>query len=539
MIARNPLHGSGRADFPHPALTSGDDAHAAQWKRMIDMRRRQPAVDQSPHPCPAKAGPLATVRQRPVPEPADPLTEQIQRCAVHGHSVVAEMPTYNRAQPLAYFRDGNVHTLLQLSFHLVQLRLQSLANCLPQHREVAVAPLLRADMREAEEVKSLRLSFTTLLPVLDRIRSELQKARLFGVQFEMELPKPLGEFRPEPFSIRLLLESDHDVVGVPHDDYIAVRLLSTPCLDPQVKGVMEIDVRQQRRCTAALWRSFLHPYSRPIFEHARVQPFLDEPHHAPVRYAMFDELHQPFVRDRIEKAADVQIEHPAHMLRQQSRVKRIQRVMLASPRTEPIRESEDATVIAVDANRNLITVERDTGGVVSYDPARVRGIDAYRETDKSFAVGDRLQMTAHYRDLDLPNRILGTVEQVTNGELTVRMDSGRIVAFDPQEMRHFDHGYAVTSHSSQGLTAERVLVNMDTEMHSNLINARFAYVSISRGSHAAHIFTNNAAGLGERLSHDSLKTSAINITKEEEPKLGLTQNQSLNKQAEVGVQLSM
>ena len=65
-------------------------------------------------------------------------------------------------------------------------------------------------MREAEEVKSLRLSFSTLLPVLDRIRSELQKARLFGVQFEMELPKPLGEFRPEPFSIRLLLESDHE-----------------------------------------------------------------------------------------------------------------------------------------------------------------------------------------------------------------------------------------------------------------------------------------------------------------------------------------
>ena len=35
MIAHDPLPGSGRADFPHPALTSGDDAHAAQRKRMI------------------------------------------------------------------------------------------------------------------------------------------------------------------------------------------------------------------------------------------------------------------------------------------------------------------------------------------------------------------------------------------------------------------------------------------------------------------------------------------------------------------------
>ena len=198
-----------------------------------------------------------------------------------------------------------------------------------------------------------------------------------------------------------------------------------------------------------------------------------------------------------------------------------------------------AAVIAVDSKNNFITVQRDSGHIVSYDPSRVRGIDAYCEREKSFAVGDRIQMTAPYRDLDLPNRALGTVEQITSGELTVRMDSGRTVTFNPHEMRHFDHGYAVTSHSSQGLTAERVLVNMDTEMHSNLINARFAYVSISRGSHEVQIFTDNATELGERLSHDSSKTSAMTITNEEKPKLGWSQNQSLSQQAGVGVQLSI
>jgi len=30
MIAHNPLHGSGQAGFPHPALALGDNAHAAQ-----------------------------------------------------------------------------------------------------------------------------------------------------------------------------------------------------------------------------------------------------------------------------------------------------------------------------------------------------------------------------------------------------------------------------------------------------------------------------------------------------------------------------
>jgi hypothetical protein len=44
---------------------------------------------------------------------------------------------------------------------------------------------------------------------------------------------------------------------------------------------------------------------------------------------------------------------------------------------------------------------------------------------------------------------------------------------------HFDHGYALTSHSSQGLTTERVLV-VDTDVYPDQLNSRFGYVSISR-----------------------------------------------------------
>ena len=41
-----------------------------------------------------------------------------------------------------------------------------------------------------------------------------------------------------------------------------------------------------------------------------------------------------------KKPLDVQIEHPVHFSRQQSRVERIQRLMLAAPWPEPIREAE-------------------------------------------------------------------------------------------------------------------------------------------------------------------------------------------------------
>jgi len=83
--------------------------------------------------------------------------------------------------------------------------------------------------------------------------------------------------------------------------------------------------------------------------------------------------------------------------------------------------------------------------------------------------------------------------------MSVRLDGakGRIVFFDPKEMRHFDHGYAVTSQSSQGLTAQRVLVNMDTEAHPELINSRLAYVSTLRGLSRGAGLTNDAATQGE------------------------------------------
>ncbi len=114
------------------------------------------------------------------------------------------------------------------------------------------------------------------------------------------------------------------------------------------------------------------------------------------------------------------------------------------------------------------------------------------------------------------------------------------VSFDPKEMRHFDHGYAVTSHSSQGLTSQRVLVNMDTDVHSDLINARFAYVSVSRASHDAQVFTNDASNLAERLSADMSKTSALDFGKHaaQVPSIATTQPQ-LSKQVNgLGLALS-
>ena len=171
------------------------------------------------------------------------------------------------------------------------------------------------------------------------------------------------------------------------------------------------------------------------------------------------------------------------------------------------------SVVAINPAANLLTVEKSSGEQASYDPRRLTGVSVYREIDREFSIGDRIQFTAPDKSLGVANRDLAAIESIaSDGRISARLDNSRQVEFNAQEHRHFDHGYAFTSHSSQGLTAERVLVNADTGVHPDLLNSRFGYVSISRASHEATIFTDDMSKLGPQLSADVSKTSALEIS---------------------------
>ncbi len=91
-----------------------------------------------------------------------------------------------------------------------------------------------------------------------------------------------------------------------------------------------------------------------------------------------------------------------------------------------------------------------------------------------------------------------------------RVGTAPTLDHQPQKFPHFDHGYAVTSHSGQGQTADRVLVHVDTELaRTGLLNSRMAYVAISRGQWDAQIFTNDRSALANVLARDVSHQSAI------------------------------
>ena len=180
------------------------------------------------------------------------------------------------------------------------------------------------------------------------------------------------------------------------------------------------------------------------------------------------------------------------------------------------------TIVAINPNANLLSVEIASGESATYDARRLTGVSVYREVVHEFSVGDRIQFTAPDKELSVANRDLAVIESIApDGRIAVRLDDDRQIEFNAEEHRHFDHGYAVTSHSAQGLTSERVLVHADTGVHPDLLNSRFGYVSVSRASHEATVFTDDATKLGTQIGVEISKTSALGVSQMPVVQLGV------------------
>ena len=128
---------------------------------------------------------------------------------------------------------------------------------------------------------------------------------------------------------------------------------------------------------------------------------------------------------------------------------------------------------------------------------------------RHFAVGDRLVFLRNDRTMDVKNGTLGTVEQVENGRLAVRLDTGRLVMVDQVVYAAVDHGYAITIHKSQGATVDRAYVLASGGMDRNL-----AYVAMTRHRDTATLYGgrddfDDERAMGRRLQRARVKTSTL------------------------------
>ena len=151
---------------------------------------------------------------------------------------------------------------------------------------------------------------------------------------------------------------------------------------------------------------------------------------------------------------------------------------------------------------------------------------------RGMAPGDRVCFLRNDRRLGVYNGTTGTVQEVREGALDVRLDSGRSVRVPLNyRYRDLDHGYALTVHKAQGVTVDHahVWATPGLDRHA-------AYVAMTRhrqslSVHAEQLDFSSRGGLEASLSRSRPKGMAMAFVAAERERRGRQRSASERRRA--------
>ena len=193
-----------------------------------------------------------------------------------------------------------------------------------------------------------------------------------------------------------------------------------------------------------------------------------------------------------------------------------------------VRAGQYTEVVAVDAERNRVTVKAGAR-TITYDPAAHYGVEIYETAQRSFAIGERVQVTRPWtvtKGLKIANRAQATITALdAKGRGVLEFEDGRRVKWNAAEMPHVDYAYAMTSYSLQYATAEQVLVHIDCgdSRVRSLLDRSLLYVGASRGANNIRVYTDEKAVLlGENSPVTRLTQKPVALSPAERASLSMS-----------------
>ena len=136
--------------------------------------------------------------------------------------------------------------------------------------------------------------------------------------------------------------------------------------------------------------------------------------------------------------------------------------------------------------------------------------EVYSRRQMEVAPGDKLLMRANLKKAGLTNGEVLTVAFIeTDG--TIQTAEGKAL---PSRFRRFGHGYSVTSHKSQGVTCDHVVVA------AARLDGKAAYVATSRGRQSCEIHTPQKEHLLDGLARSGERASALETIRERQARRG-------------------
>ncbi|MBA2376558.1 MAG: DUF3854 domain-containing protein, partial [Rubrobacter sp.] len=168
-------------------------------------------------------------------------------------------------------------------------------------------------------------------------------------------------------------------------------------------------------------------------------------------------------------------------------------------------KSQPYTVVAI--NNDKLVLSDLAGNHQTVDPMKFRKT-LYKQENIEIAVGDHLRWTRNDKELGRRNGQEFTVTGINGQTATIEFSNGTLDTIDLQEPLHLDYALVSTTYSSQGKTADRVLVSSTVDP---TVSTESVYVAISRAKYDLKIYAENIDFLLESALESKAQETVLEL----------------------------
>ncbi|MHC5931575.1 ATP-dependent DNA helicase, partial [Nostoc sp.] len=162
----------------------------------------------------------------------------------------------------------------------------------------------------------------------------------------------------------------------------------------------------------------------------------------------------------------------------------------------------------VGRTTDKLTLKGDNGQVMDVDTAFEKAV--YQSQQIEIAVGDRLQWKKNDRQLGRRNGQEFTVTGIDLNIVQIKYADERTERISLAQAQNLDYALVSTTYSSQGKTADRVLISADFT-----IGQESFYVAASRARHELKIYTEDPTRLVELAQQSKAKENALELLRKQ------------------------
>ncbi len=161
-------------------------------------------------------------------------------------------------------------------------------------------------------------------------------------------------------------------------------------------------------------------------------------------------------------------------------------------------------------SRSSLTLSDQAGNRLTVNPMKFRKT-VYTRHSIEIAVGDKLRWTKNDKELGRRNGQEFTVIGINGNTATISIQNGKTDSIDLDQPLHLDYALVSTTYSSQGKTADRVLISASADP---TVSQESFYVAISRAKYDLKLYAQDKADLLERAKESRAKENPLELLRQ-------------------------